>query len=477
MMYIDNIHTKFLLCIIGLYLLTSIPCVAQMQTGTLSGIVLDRNEEPVQGFTLTLSQGSIRSKTNEKGEFSFNNIPNIPVQLTIPWNLYKDKDGNYSFNTEQMRPDYEVISTKIGEITIHNSYEHFTPGVKFSVKPGTHIKDVVVIVRPRMRIRTRVLQKDGTPLANTSISKEVHHADLEGAGSGSSSGGATTDSEGYFNHYIQNDDVPAEYTVTVKHQGKTAKSEKILIEDGTRYDDLVLTLDTEVDESEPKPVKIPTEEKAKSTSLPSLFGKLSRKPKKVVKPVVREPVIQNEVIENIQVRELPVEPPEIRVLPVEPPQIIVKSKIAQPEADEENTLTRPHKDLEKWLVNPENGHAYRKIRCKSLKDAKKQAALNGAYLVAINDENEQKWLSGVFGNNLYWIGLSDEKTEGQWVWENGEPLTYSNWGKKGRFPRSTLSPERQDAVVLTFINGLWQAIGPGDLFWGYTKYAILEKDD
>lgn len=467
MMYIDNIHTKFLLCIICLYLFTSIPCVAQIQTGTLSGIVLDRNEEPVQGFTITLSQGSIRSKTNEKGEFSFNNIPNIPVQLSIPWNLYKDEEGNYSFKTEQMRPDYEVISTKIGEITIHQSYQHFTPGIKFSVKPGSHIKDVVVIVRPRMRIRTKVLQKDGTPLANTSISREVHHADLDGGSNGSSSGGATTDSEGYFIHYIQNDDVPAEYTVTVKHQGKTAKSEKILIEDGTRYDDLVLTLDTTVSETEPKPVKIPSKEKAKSSSLPSLFGKLSRKPKKVVKPVVREPVIQEKVVENIEVVELH----------VEPPKIMEKSKIDIPETGENNTSTPTNKNLEKWLVNPENGHAYRSVLCRSLKDAKKQAALNGAYLVAINDENEQKWLSGVFGNNLYWIGLSDEKTEGQWVWENGEPLTYSNWGKKGRFPRSTLTPERQDAVVLTFINGLWQAIGPGDLFWGYTKYAILEKDE
>jgi len=157
--------------------------------------------------------------------------------------------------------------------------------------------------------------------------------------------------------------------------------------------------------------------------------------------------------------------------------IIEKSVITKPEADEKNKLTRTNMDLEKWLVNPENGHAYRKIRCRSLNDAKKQAVSYGAYLVTINDENEQKWLSGVFGNNLYWIGLSDEKTEGQWVWENGEPLTYSNWGKKGRFPRSTLTPESQDAVVMTFINGLWQAIGPTDLFWGYTKHAILEKDE
>ena len=293
MTYIDNIYTKYLLCILSLYLLISIPCLAQGQTGTLSGTVLDMNEEPVQGFTITLSNGLMKSKTNEKGEFTFNNIPNVPIQIAIPWNLYKDEKGNYSFNAKQREPDYEVISTKIGKITLQQSAHHYTQGVKFSVKPGTHIQNVVVIVRHRMRIRARVLLKDGTPLTNTHISREVHHADLDGTGSGSSSGGTTTDSEGYFIHYIQHDDVPAEYTITVGYKGKSAKSEKILIEDGTRYDDLVLTLDTEASEPEPKPANKPITEKAKkSSSLPGLLGKLSRKPKRVVKPVEREPVIQ-----------------------------------------------------------------------------------------------------------------------------------------------------------------------------------------
>ncbi len=475
MTYIDNIYTKYLLCILSLYLFISIPCHAQVQTGTLSGIVLDKNEEPVQGFTLTLSNGPMRSKTNEKGEFTFSNLLNIPIQFTIPWNLYKDEKGNFSFNTEQRGPDYEVISAEIGDITIHQSTNHYDSGVKFSVKPGTHLQNVVVIVRPRMRIRARVVLKDGTPLANTSISRVVESVNVENGGSSRNSGGETTDSDGYFVYYIRQDRYPADYTVSVSHKGLTTKSEKILIEDGTRYDDLVLTLDTEASEPEPKPdwivapVRKPTTEKAKkSSSLPGLLGKLSRKPKQVQKPVVRERVIQEKVIQNVEVIDLPDNPPKI---------IEEKLGITIPESDEKTTITQPNKDLENWLVNPENGHAYRKVRCRSLKEARNQAASHGAYLVAINDENEQKWLSGVFGNHLYWIGLSDAKTEGQWVWENGEPLTYSNWGKKGRFPRSTLTTEQQDAAVMTFVNGLWQAIGPGDLFWRYTKYAIIEKDE
>ena len=130
-----------------------------------------------------------------------------------------------------------------------------------------------------------------------------------------------------------------------------------------------------------------------------------------------------------------------------------------------------------WAVNPENGHAYKKIWCKSLEDAKNRAVAEGAHLVAINDKAEQEWLLGFFGNHLYWIGLSDAEKEGEWVWQNGEPLTYENWGAKHSFPRSTLSPEEKDRAVMTFVNGQWHAVGPGDLFWRTTKMAILEKSD
>ena len=473
MIYINNKLTKCLFCIIALYLLTSFPCNIQAQTGTLSGTVIDKNEQPVQGFIITLSQGLMRTKTNETGEFTFNNIPNVPIQITIPWGIAKDEKGNFTINTGSLKPDYEIVKTKIGDITIHKIHNVFTPSNKYSIKPGTHIQDVAVIVQPRMRIRTRVMLKDGTPLANTTISVTVVSDNIEINHTSRNSGNETTNSDGYFIYYIPHDRYPAEYTVSVIHKEFTAKSEKILIEEGTRYDDLVLTLDADAAEAQPTPVRKPipvikqNTEKAKSSSLPSLLSKLSKKPKRVAKPVERERFIQEKVIQNVEVKDLP----------VNPSKIIEKPDITIPESDEKTTITQPIKDLENWLVNPENGHAYRKIRCRSLNDAKKQAAANGAYLVAINDENEQKWISGVFGNHLYWIGLSDTKTEGQWVWENGKPLTYSNWGKKGRFPRSTLTSEQQDAAVMTFVNGLWQSIGPGDLFWRYTKNAIIEKDE
>jgi len=129
------------------------------------------------------------------------------------------------------------------------------------------------------------------------------------------------------------------------------------------------------------------------------------------------------------------------------------------------------------LVNPENGHAYKRIRAKSLADAHAKADADNAYLVTINNKAEQKWLSGAFDNGLYWIGLSDTEKEGRWQWDNGEPLTYTNWGPEDRFPHSALPAEEKDAVVMTFLDGTWHAVGPGDLFWNATGQAILETDN
>ena len=132
---------------------------------------------------------------------------------------------------------------------------------------------------------------------------------------------------------------------------------------------------------------------------------------------------------------------------------------------------------EQWIVNPANGHAYIKIICQNYEVAKDQAAAERGYLVAINDKTEQEWLSGVFGNELYWIGLYKDETKGQWQWDNGEPLTYTNWGPEDRFKRDFISEGEKTAGIITFVDGEWHAIAPGDLFWNVTQMALLEKDD
>ena len=429
--------------VVSLALTAWLPCVAQEKTATLSGIVVDTAGKPIPGFTINLLPVFQMSETDENGAFTFTNVPAGPVQIMIPPQQFGGNEKP-SFNLE---PDDELVSIKIGGITLYQGRRPPFGGIRFATKPGSHFKNIEVTVRPRMRIRARVIFKDEQPLINASISQVIR-----GSG-GSSGGGATTDSEGYFVHYLDNNNEPARYTVTVKYKGLSAKSEPFDIEAGGRYDDLVLMLDGEA-----PPAAAPTQSKRSKESLPNLLRKLtggSTPPDKPTPPQTKRPAPTRVEVEQAQ----------------------VKPRVTRTTTTTTNRQTqRPPWEKDAWAVNPANGHAYKKIRCSGLADAKNRAAAKGAYLVAINDKAEQEWLLGLFGNHLYWIGLSDAEKEGEWIWQNGESLTYSNWGAKHSFPRSTLSPEEKDSAVMTFLNGQWHAVGPGDLLWRMTKMAILEKD-
>ena len=125
-----------------------------------------------------------------------------------------------------------------------------------------------------------------------------------------------------------------------------------------------------------------------------------------------------------------------------------------------------------WVVNPENGHAYKKIRFSSVEDAIAQAAKEDAYLVTINDEVEQNWLDQVFVAHRALIGLSDVEEEGQWQWHNGEPVTYTNWAQYE--PQDTDNGD-EDYVIL--FADRWVDIGPGDVRWHFIQSVLLEKEE
>ena len=126
-----------------------------------------------------------------------------------------------------------------------------------------------------------------------------------------------------------------------------------------------------------------------------------------------------------------------------------------------------------WVVNPVNGHAYKRIQCHSIIDAMTQATAENAYIVSINDNVENEWLQSVFGRDRFWIGLNDVTEEGQWVWHSGEPVTYTNWGEHERDGGNN---EMKDYVIVGY-NGRWETVALGKGQAHFIQNAILERAD
>lgn len=211
--------------------------IAQEATSTLSGRVVDVQGNPVVGFKLAVEpfEGiygekqredipSLESQTDGAGRFSIPNIVPVSVQLV-----------GYTSG-------YALQSIRIGVMTV---YQHESPpfgGIAFDIKPGTHIKDIEVKVKPRMRIRMQIVSADGKPLADARVGLKIRDRYLNGEGHGGTSCATRTDDGGYLVQYV---DTPALYTITVNYQGISATAEPFSLQEGERKDDLIFTFETE----------------------------------------------------------------------------------------------------------------------------------------------------------------------------------------------------------------------------------------
>lgn len=81
----------------------------------------------------------------------------------------------------------------------------------------------------------------------------------------------------------------------------------------------------------------------------------------------------------------------------------------------------------------ETGHYYGLTQTAlSWTDAEAEANSAGGHLVSINSQAEQDFIVATFLNALqddatpFWIGLTDQVEEGDFVWSSGEALTYTN---------------------------------------------------
>ena len=268
-----------LTAIATLSLLAASHTTAQEATCTLSGRVVDVDGNPITGLLIAIHPIVIsndelwpmymienienvaaaytalpKSQTDEAGQFSITDLkPGLMQFLAQLAKPPTDKVSLFGFSPSAVfAPDAEVLSLQIGAITFYPYNQDKPPlgGITFAIEPGVHLENVEVTVQPRMRIRGQIVFADGTPLANARIMISARRRKFDGTGTGNSGGGPWTDDAGYFVKYVED---PGFYTVAVEFQGLTAISEQFILEAGQRYDDLVLTLDSEPVPIEPTP--------------------------------------------------------------------------------------------------------------------------------------------------------------------------------------------------------------------------------
>ncbi len=151
-----------------------------------------------------------------------------------------------------------------------------------------------------------------------------------------------------------------------------------------------------------------------------------------------------------------------------------------PESDEaEKNRYRYDPDIPKvWIVNPENGHAYRAVRCDSREEAQTKADAEEAHLVTITSEQEQLWLEVAFGNLPYWIGLTYVAFGSKWQWDTGEQLTFTNWTLEelsDPFASSAFRGEESNYAIMSD-DSKWKAVDTRGGFRNRVRMAVLEKD-
>ncbi|MFX1282788.1 MAG: NosD domain-containing protein [Promethearchaeota archaeon] len=78
-----------------------------------------------------------------------------------------------------------------------------------------------------------------------------------------------------------------------------------------------------------------------------------------------------------------------------------------------------------------NGHEYKMITIpRTWREAKTDCEALGGHLVTITSQAENDFVRSLtsWGEPTFWIGLTDEITEGEWQWVTDEVVNYTNWG-------------------------------------------------
>ncbi|XP_075711551.1 hepatic lectin-like [Rhinoderma darwinii] len=100
--------------------------------------------------------------------------------------------------------------------------------------------------------------------------------------------------------------------------------------------------------------------------------------------------------------------------------------------------------------------------------ARTQCVFKSADLLVIDNENEQKFISGKTGNTPYWIGLNDIEEEGNWTWvdKTDYKSSYKYW-----MPNEPSNNGAEEDCAQVWKEGKWNDKSCRDS----NSYAICEK--
>jgi photosystem II stability/assembly factor-like uncharacterized protein len=127
-----------------------------------------------------------------------------------------------------------------------------------------------------------------------------------------------------------------------------------------------------------------------------------------------------------------------------------------------------------WVINPTNGHSYKVIECGTWQQCHNTAIVQSANLVTIRNKAEQDWLISTFGaNEWFWIGLTDQVQETNFVWMSREPLTYTNWAEGE--PNNFWDGGEHWVVMNWGTGGTWNDLGLNSGEWSSVTRAVIER--